>query len=204
MLLKKSLLIIILFTTFIISGPKNNDAWGNEDRFQTIRLLSNRTSLKINEQFQIIAQYDVTNGNKTTAIGFKIFYNSQYFELLHTEYYDIELFQTPEEIEDYHDDDDDIATNTYISIGWLSPSKIWPYDKTPPFNALTLTMKVKDNSESKMTHFNAIITNFDINHEPRVNNLQIPVYNSFISDINNDGKTNMIDAIQLFQHLIKN
>ncbi|KPA12507.1 hypothetical protein MHK_007287, partial [Candidatus Magnetomorum sp. HK-1] len=96
-------------------------------------------------------------------------------------------------------DDGDQNTDKCIVMGWSSVSPSWPYTELP-LELLKLTFKVKDRWETSQTSFNITLTSKHVDYGFKSYNREISIIKSN-SDINNDGYTNLIDVIQLFQHL---
>jgi hypothetical protein len=182
----------------------NNVRASNDTPEQIVRLLTNKDKVYKNEEFQLIAQYDVSDGKKTTGIGIKIYYDSRCFELIDSDCYDTSnsgIISIPLNKKDTKNDDDDVNTDYSVAIGWLTFTQIWPAEYDPPFTMMTLTFRVKSSTTNINSNFNVTATSEDINYRFAGKNCQIQIMDSSIGDINKDGKVNLVDIIKMIQFL---
>jgi len=202
MKISKSIYLILIYLMAWMANPVHVLASNKPE--QIVKILSDRQMAHQGEQFKIFAEYNTSDGNKTTGLGIKVYYDSSCVTLKSSEFYDSGdsgIISIPLHKQDRDNDDGDERTDYSISIGWLFWTQSWPKDQDIPFNVMTLTFIVNCHSNCQLANFNVTSTSEDINYQFSGFNHQVHVLDTYRSDINKDCWVNLIDAIELLKHL---
>jgi len=194
---KKKFKILIFFNILLLiaSGSFANDST------QMVSLFSaGDTSVRSGELINIYALYNVSDNSKTTGIGIEIHYNSNFLEFIDINSKYEEGFQKGiDKLED--NSDDDHLTDRVISTAWTSYGyDTWPYLELP-IELLRIKFKVRDNVQDVQTWLNVTATSTSGHGPFEGQNLQLFITSLPNIDINKDGKFNLIDIIQTFNHV---
>ena len=168
---------------------------------QIVQISSNVTSVKSGENLIVYANYNVSDGSKTTGIGIEIHYNSEYFELLEIDSY-LEGYQDGLDKIEEENTDEDPLTDRVISMAWSSLGyNTWPY-LSLPLELTRLTFKVRKEMSKVQTWINVTATSTSGHNPFEGKNLQFNINPMPNVDINKDGYCNLKDVIQTIKYLI--
>jgi len=203
MIIKTFKYFTIFFTIlFLVAVPGKSNAKEKSDRpVQIVRVLSEKATVRKNEDFQINVQYNVSDSTKTIGIGLQIHYDSSCFELINFECYDIKIISNPLLKDDEENDDNDDRTDKLFIAAWLDLSKSWPLNKDVPFNLMTLNFRVKLQALRSKSFINVIETSHDHTYDCQLENYELSILDTLLGDINIDGLINLKDIVETINFL---